>query len=166
MPILKSLHHFQVVSQPPKTAWYFNANLAIGIGVLDAPMIGVRPSAKSNELTLMPWVRVLRHEYLEDLEWWDRSKLFALDIVHKDFLGEYLEKHVLPFAETFSGLVIKHQHVLATGEGFASGMGKDSWNDIESRLEKRKLQARVKRSKNIGRNFFRLITGRKSLEDL
>ncbi|HVF49693.1 MAG TPA: hypothetical protein VNA19_06385 [Pyrinomonadaceae bacterium] len=165
MPALKSLHHFQVAQMPPETAWYFDAHLAIAIGVLDAPMVNVSPSASSSDLTLVPWVRVLRHEYLENLERWDRSKLFALDVVHKDFLEEYLEKHLLPFAETFGELVIKHQHILATGEAFVSGMGKDSWDNIEPRLERRKLIAKVSRSKALGKNIFRLITRQKTLDD-
>jgi hypothetical protein len=154
-----------VTSKPPETAWYFDAHLAIGIGVLDAPMVSVRPSAKSSDLTLVPWIRVLRHEYLENLESWDRSKLFALDVVHKDFLEEYLEKHLRPFAETFAELVIKHQHILATGEAFVSGMGEDSWENIEMRLERRKLIAKVNRTRAFGRNIFRLITRQRTSDD-
>jgi hypothetical protein len=135
LPVLKSLYHFQEAEKPPHTARYFDAHLAIGIGVVDAPMVGVRAAATSNELTLIPWVRVLRHEYLKDAEKWDRSKLLALDVIHKDFLQLYIENHVLPFAKTFGALALKHQEILATGKGFAKGMGKNSWGDIESRIE-------------------------------
>jgi hypothetical protein len=138
LPILKSLYHFQEAETPPDTARYFDAHLAIGVGVVDAPMIGVRASQTSNELSLIPWVRVLRHEYLKDAERWDRSKLFALDMIHEDFLETYIEKHVLPFAERFAELALKHQKILATGKAFAQGMGKDSWKDIESRIKPRR----------------------------
>ena len=107
----------------------------MGIGVLDGPMIGARPSAKSNDLALVPWVRILRHEYLDSLDIRHRSKLFAFDIVHKEFLEQYIEQHLLPFAEAFAGLATKHQDILVTGSAFVSGMRKNSWRHLDQRLQ-------------------------------
>lgn len=167
LPILKAMHHFQIAETPPKTARYFDCHLAIGVGVLDAPMIGVRVSEQSHDLTLLPWVRVVRHETDEISGWQHWTRLFAIDIVHKDFLQDYLDKHVLPFAQEFCELTIKHQQVLATGEAFATGlgMGKNSWHNIEQRLEPRKMSARVSRSKTIGKNIFRVLTRRKPINE-
>jgi len=161
LPMLKAMYHFQTVESPPKTAWYFDCHLCIGIGVLDAPMVGVRVSEQSHDLTLLPWVRVVRHETDEIPDWHHRTRLFAIEIVHKDFLQDYLDKHLLPFAEEFSKLTIKHQQVLASGEAFATGMGKGSWARIEQRLQPKTIQARVSRLKIIGTNLVRFLTGRK-----
>jgi hypothetical protein len=69
---------------------------------------------------LLPWVRVIRHETDEILDWHrTRRGLFAIDIVHKDFFKDYLCKHVLTFAEVLSGLVTKHEKELASGKAFA-----------------------------------------------
>lgn len=165
LPILKAMHHFQIAESPPKTAWYFDCHLVIGLGVLDAPMIGIRISEQSHDSRLLPWVRVVKHETDEISDLWNRTRLFAIDIVHKDFLQDYLDKHVLPFAQEFSKLTIKHQQVLASGEAFATGMGKDSWHNIEHRLEPRKMSARVSRSKTIGKNIFRVLTRRKPINE-
>lgn len=165
LPILKAMHHFQLAESPPKTAYYFDCHLIIGIGVLDAPMVGVRVSEQSHDLELLPWVRVVRHETDETPDWNHRTRLFAIDIVHKDFLQDYLGKHVLPFAEEFCKLVIKHQQVLASGKAFATGMGKYWSHNIEQRLEPVKMRAQVKRTKVIGRNIFRLLTGRKPVNE-
>ena len=134
LPVLKSLLHFKVTEKPPDTAVYFDGHLAVGIGVLNAPMVGVLVSDKSNHLALIPWVRVIRHEYFEDADWWQSSKLMAVDVVHKDFFQQYLQKHVLPFASHFAALTIKHQQLLATGKGFAVGMEENGTRNIESRL--------------------------------
>jgi len=163
LPIIKALLHFQIAEGPPKTAVYFDAHLALGISVLNAPMVGVRVMDNSNELVLLPWVRVVRHEYFENLERWKRSKHLVVDIVHKDFFQRYLEDHVSPFAKEFATLAIKHQQIFATGAGFASGMETNGWDNIEPRLRPRDMRANTTRAKIILQNILRLMTGRKPL---
>jgi len=152
LPILKAMHGFHIAESPSKTALYFDCHLAIGIGIIGAPMVGVRVSEQSHDLTLLPWVRVVRHETDEISDWGHWTRLFAIDIIHKDFLQDYLDKHVLSFAQKFSKLTLKHQQVLASGEAFAKGIGKDGLHNIEHRLEPRKVSAKVSRSKTIGKN--------------
>lgn len=161
-PILKSLSHFRLVEQPPKTAIYFDCHLVIGLGVLDSPMVGVRIKDNGNEMELLPWVRVVRHQSGDEEDHYHRINIYALDIVHKDFLETYLEKHVLPFANVFSQFALKHQHVLAESRGFVSGLGKDSWHNIEDRLDKFGGEAKTKRYKAIGKKIFSLVWGRKN----
>jgi hypothetical protein len=62
-------------------------------------MVGVQVEATSEELTLLPWVRVLRHQ-TEKREHWEN--IAAIDVVHKDFFATYIELHVLPFAKDFA----------------------------------------------------------------
>lgn len=165
LPILKAMHYFQIAESPPKTASYFDCHLVIGIGVIDAPMVGVRVSEQSHDLTLLPWVRVVRHETDEISDLWHWTRLFAIDIVHKDFLQHYLEKHVFPFAREFSKLVIKHQQVLVSGQAFATGIEKHGLHKIEQRLEPRKMRARVSQSRTIGKDIIRFLTRRKSISE-
>ncbi len=165
LPTLKAMHDFQLKESPPKTAYYFDCHLVIGIGVLDAPMVGVRVAEQSCDLMFLPWVRVVRHETDETSDLFHWTKLLAIDIVHKDFLQDYLDKHVLPLAEEFCRLVIKHQQVLASGQAFATGMEKYGSYNIEQRLEQRKMSARVSRSKVIGKNILRFLTGRKPINE-
>lgn len=161
MPILKAMHHFQLIESPPTTAMYFDLHLTIGIGLLEAPMVGVRVSKDSHELVLVPWVRVIRHEPDKIPDWLSRTRLFAIDIVHKDFFQQYLNKHLLPFSREFSKLAIKHQQVLASGKAFARNMGKDSFNDIEQRLEPRNMITGAHRVKAALKNIFQVATRRK-----
>jgi hypothetical protein len=165
LPILKAMHYFQIAESPPKTAFYFDCHLVIGIGIIDAPMVGVRVSEQAHDLTLLPWVRVVRHEPDEFSDFGHWTRLSAIDIIHKDFLKDYLDKHVLPFAQEFSKLVIKHQQVLASGQAFATGMAKYGSHEIEQRLEPRRMSTRVSRSSTIGKNIIGFLTRRKSINE-
>lgn len=116
LPIIKSLLHYKITEEPSKIAATFDAHITLGVAVLNAPMVGVKVLEKSNEQIMIPWVRVIRHEYFEDLEPLKRSKLFVIDVVHKDFFQEYIEQHVLPFANEFAALILKKQQVISSGQ--------------------------------------------------
>lgn len=139
LPIITSMHHFDDAVKPPKTALYFDAHLTFGIGVVDSPMIGVTVKDSGHEQEMIPWVRVFRHESYEHENWWERKKLFAIDIVHKDFVNEFVSKNLLPFAREFAQKILKHQEIVVSGKGFAKGLGQNSQEKIEERLEKRKF---------------------------
>ncbi|WP_121810227.1 hypothetical protein [Mucilaginibacter kameinonensis] len=134
LPLLKALKHFDASEVPPKTAHYFDAHLCLAIGVLDAPMIGVTVTETGHISKLLPCVRVYRHDSIEHKDWSQRSKLSAIDLVHKDYFDQYMEEKVIPFAKRYSELVLKHGTVLAEGKAFVKGMGDNSWTDIEPRL--------------------------------
>ncbi|MCH7483664.1 MAG: hypothetical protein IIA90_00780 [Chloroflexi bacterium] len=122
-------------------------------------MILMTRSADGTEnLTLAPWVRVVRHEpartkgYLGDL-------MFALDVVHIDFLAEYLRSHLFAFAREFATSVRAHDQVLAAGKGFASGLGANSWTDIEPRLRERKFSDDARRGRSTIHRLAQFLTG-------
>lgn len=83
--------------------------MTLCVAVLSAPMVGVRIEATSQELLLLPWVRVLRHQ-TEKREHWEN--IAAIDVVHKDFLPRYVEAHVLPFAGDFATRASEHWELL------------------------------------------------------
>ncbi|WP_343692620.1 hypothetical protein [Chitinophaga sp.] len=134
-PLISSLLHFDQTERPPESAVYFDAHLPFAIGVLDAPMIGVTVHDNSQETIFLPWIRVFRHESYEHKNSFERSKTYAMDLVHKDFFETFIEKHLLPFASKYADLIIKHDNELAEGRGFAKGLEENSWDNIEKRLE-------------------------------
>jgi hypothetical protein len=157
LPLIKALQHFAIAEKPVQTALYFDAHLTVAVGVLDAPMVGVKMAGGVTELVLLPWVRILRHEYLSDADHWHRSKLWVVDVVHKEYFSEYIEKHLVPFVQRFAQLAIKHQHVIATGKGFASGMGRESWSNIEGRIQPMPLGTSIRRTRLVIGNILALI---------
>ena len=56
LPILKAVDHFDQTHTPPPTAYYFDCHLVVGVGVLDAPMVGVRLTASGTKTQLLPCV--------------------------------------------------------------------------------------------------------------
>lgn len=135
LPLLKAMQYYKLAEVPPETARYFDCNMVVGIGVIDAPMVGVEVSEDENEMFHLPWVRVVRHQVGEDLDPYGRTTLFALDVVHKDFFREYLSKHLFPLASEFANLVFKHQQVLASGEGVLGRGGRIGVTEIEPGLK-------------------------------
>lgn len=162
LPLLKALHHFSRVHSPSETAMYFDCHMVLGLGVLDAPMVAVRMTDAGYQLEMVPWVRVVRHEG-DQLEDWPRTgKLYAIDIVHKDFLVTFVEQHLLPFAQTFSERALLQQRVLASGKGFVSGLGKGHIHDLETRLQPRHLQAKATRGRLFVSSVLGFLTRRRS----
>lgn len=158
-PLLSAMNHFKIAEKPPTTAYYFDLHLVLGIGVLDAPMVGVKVGNKKHELISLPWVRVVKHQTDKNPDFTHRNNLFAIDIVHKDFLEEYIDKHVLPFAERFSKLIIKHQEVIANGKGFVSNIGNVKRSEIEKSLIPTSFRNQQNRYKVMVKNVTKLITG-------
>ena len=121
LPILKAASHFDGTQTPPPTAHYFDCHIVIGVGVLDAPMVGVRLTDSGTEIELLPWVRVVRHEPTGGVTKFDSSEVRGVEIVHKDYLNQYINHHALRFAGEFAQLALKHSDVLADAEGFVPG---------------------------------------------
>ena len=161
LPTLKAMRQLKIALAPKPTTAFFHFHMIIGIGVIDAPMIAVEASGESPNLTFMPWIRVIRHEMGERPMFTHSERLFAIEIVHKDFFQEYLDKHLLPFAEEFSKLAKKHQKVLTSGQGFAKDMNKYNWHNLESRLQEKKIRHSAVRIKMIIRNLIAVLAGRK-----
>lgn len=162
LPLVKAMSHFSFVKSPLATAYYFDAHLTIGLAVIDAPMVGVRVNESNNEIVHLPWVRVPRHEFFENEDYWERSKISVIDLIHKDFLIEYINKHLLPFANFYSKEVVKHQDVLATGKGFAGGMEKFGCYDISGRMQPLKKYQSVRKPKYLLKNIFNFIKNNNS----
>jgi hypothetical protein len=144
MPLVKAVKHFVQSQIPPPTAYYHDLHIAVPVGVLDAPMVGISFKDGQPQPTLVPWVRVFRHESAKSAEREERSKVYAIDLVHRNFLQTYIDQHAVPFAEKLAARSQKHDTVLAELEGFIPGMGKDSWTDLEARLKPRGFMSKVK----------------------
>jgi hypothetical protein len=149
LPLIKAAAHFEQAEAPRPNFYYFDAHITVPIAVLDAPMVLVETSNAQPKSRLVPWVRVARHEYDGDTEDWRKDRLWAIDVVHIDYLETYVAKHVQPFAEAFGRLAVAHHEELATGEGFATGLGENSNEHLEPRLRPRPVIQRASRGMSI-----------------
>lgn len=151
LPLTKAREYFAAIHTPSNPRAYYDLSMLIAVAVLDAPMISTSLGKSGNDLRYVPWVRVNRDEILSVSDGVNSSVTRSLDIVHVGFLGEYVKKHLLPFAERFAVVAKKHREELASGKAFAKGMGADSWNDIEHRLTTVGSVDSVKRVGRIGK---------------
>lgn len=158
LPLAKALQHFVRSERPVETAWYFDCHATLAVAIVDAPMISVGTSEAGPTLTAVPWVRVVRHEYDEEAERFDRNQLRIVEVVHKEYFDTYLDEYVLPFAQRFAERVLRHPTELATGVAFVPGMGAHGWDPFEHRMRPRSPKTRVSRVTAIGRNILRLFS--------
>ncbi|RAZ73460.1 hypothetical protein [Planococcus halotolerans] len=146
LPLIKATQYFESSQKSKSSAVYHDAHLTIPLGIVDAPMFGVRVLEKGNELFPLPWVRVLKHESFENNEAYNNQKLYALDVVHKDYFDTYMNEHLIPFAKVFSERVHKHEKVLLAGKGFIRDMESQWPPSLEERLE---VKSFIKRTSNL-----------------
>lgn len=107
------------------------ARAAFSVAVLDAPMILVEGPDRTLDPVYSPWVRVIRQEPKIDRLGGDAPfKHYAIDAVHIDFLDEYLEKHLSPFAQEFAHRAEKLGEVFLDG-GEVPNLDSWSWNEIQ-----------------------------------
>lgn len=156
-PIIEATNYFDEVQRPTPTAYYFDCRMVVGVAVLDAPMVGVHLTDTGTKIEMLPWVRVVRHQPLDGNDKFDRSQVFGIDMIHKDYLLTYIDQHVLPFANEFSSLILKHPDVMAEARGFVPGMGQESWMDIEPRLRPVSISSKKDRVKAGFRSILSLM---------
>jgi len=137
LPLVKSVAHLEKVSKPKESHLFFDARLTIPLAVVDAPIVLVTSDNGVRAPRLTPWVRLSRHEYDASISEHREARIWALDVVHVDYLTEYVTTHLMPFAELFAQRAKSHHRELADGEGFAAGLEHDSFNKIENRLRPR-----------------------------
>src|SRR5436309_856572 len=60
------------------------------------------------KLKATPWVRVVRHEYLDRPNKHERNERCVIDVVHKDFLSDFITRELIPFSKLFAQRVLRH----------------------------------------------------------
>jgi len=139
LPLIKSVDHYQKIERPVDTARYYDLDLVVPVAVVNAPLIGAKKNTVGeDEIIELDWVRVYRHTYNESKDKFSNQKVVACDIVSSEFLSEYIDKHVMPFAEELSAYAKKHHEVLAKGKAFVSGLNKEYPANFEPHIQKKK----------------------------
>jgi hypothetical protein len=137
MPLIKAALHLENTSFPKPTYQYFEANLCLPVAVLSAPMVLARATEPQPIADMCPWVRVIRHEYSDNTNSYSKSRFWAIDVVHEDYLKTYINDHALPFALAFAQKVLQHGDELALCKGhtehFKDSFFRDGVKDLKPR---------------------------------
>jgi hypothetical protein len=155
LPLVKALVHLNRTAAPRPNRVYFDCTATLALCILDAPMTGVSVGeGGGSESKLIPWARLLRHEAVtrsEDESASDPSawSVYGIDFVHRHFLHKYVCEHVIPFGREFGRRVLARGEVLASGKGFARGLGARYPSDLYAALQPRSPFTSAARARSV-----------------
>jgi hypothetical protein len=129
LPLVKAFDHARSMNVAGSRDEQLFPKLILSMTVVEAPMLLVESPSRASDPILTPWVRIARLESIAKPEGWERFRYYGIDVVHIDFLDEYLSKHLLPFAEEFSRRAVKMAPVLFKG-GVVQDLDKWDWEEI------------------------------------
>jgi hypothetical protein len=132
LPLVKALDHAYVLFKARERPDRLFPKLVMSIGVVDAPMILVESPHRASDPILIPWVRIVRQESVEDPKSPQRYRHYGIEVVHIDYFDEFLSKHLLPFAEEFGRRTVLMSEILLRG-GEVQGLDNWTWDHIKQK---------------------------------
>jgi hypothetical protein len=134
LPLSKAHDHaYQYYKLPGKQSILFPTML-ICLCVMDASMILVEGPEKPDDPLLVPWVRIVRHEAVEDSRNQRAYKFYSIDVVHVDYFDEFQNENLLPFANEFKQHAIEAEGILFIG-GEVENLNSWDWRQIRTRAK-------------------------------
>lgn len=130
LPLISAFTHLQSKYVPTPNRDKYFASIVICLCVVDATMVVATGTPEDPQLELHPWVRTVRQEATEDK--WEPNRFYVVDCVHRAFLAEYIEKHLLPFGHSVATRLIEKERIVMDGKATVSDLSKWSWIDVQS----------------------------------
>lgn len=115
LPLAKAFDHASRLFKAAPSVSRIYPMLTLCIGVVDAPMLVVEAPDRASDPVLSPWVRIVRQEANTADSPWEWYRFYYADVVHAGFFGEYLQKHLIPFAQEFGKRVAELKKVFVHG---------------------------------------------------
>lgn len=129
LPLVKATEHASSLYAAESRPTRLFPTLILCFSVLDAPILLVNSPSEASRPFLAPWVRVQRQEPHQDLGR-TRQVHYVVDVVHVDFLDEFISHQLMPFVDEFVSRAEKQKTVL-----FKSGTVEDldnwRWDNIK-----------------------------------
>lgn len=131
LPLASALEHYAdsrsgaLATQP-----CLYPTFALCVCVIDATLVVAGGTPESPELSTARWIRLVHEEALREDRWW-RRRQYYVDVVSREFLGEFLDGHVLPFAEQVALRMAEREELVVTGKGKVQNRDSWTWNEIQ-----------------------------------
>lgn len=103
--------------------------ITVCLAVIDAPLVLARGTPESPELSTISCARVVRQEVAVDRGKWERVH-YTIDVVSRSFLQEYIDKHLIPFAEGLAARMCEAPEVTASGLLHISDWQSWHWSEV------------------------------------
>jgi len=98
-------------------------------------MILVESPDKAEDPLMTPWMRIVRHEAIDEPRSYPRHKFYTIDAVHVDYFDEYRQQYLLPYTNKFKQRAIEAEKILFRG-GEVENLNTWDWRQVRSRPEK------------------------------
>ena len=111
-PLASAVEHFMSMQKKLGSRTAVPACLAHPICVLDGPMILVQGGTDAPQLTLCPWIRVVRQEASDEHQhgFW---RHYVVDFVHRGYLSTFVDEHFVPFSVQFTERAASVENILS-----------------------------------------------------
>lgn len=120
-PLIGAMKHYQMAVAPRPTWVNFEPALVNALFITDAPLIVATITKSGRSTEIVPWVRLIRHEFEDRQIPVESVRHWPIDCVHVDYLSAYLTEHLLPFARFAARRIRARPYPLMTGYGLLSG---------------------------------------------
>jgi hypothetical protein len=133
MPLVSAIEHASAYYTRPYTQPVYYPVLALSICVIDAPMLVAEVDVGTTDLTFDPWVRVVRQEAtINQISRTRDLVYYAVDFVHSAYLREFVEDHLLPFADFCRERMLKQQDIMANAKAYVRNLRDWQYNELSS----------------------------------
>jgi hypothetical protein len=132
LPLIGAVEHWHAHDKVYGENRFWPA-LSLCVCVIDAPMVVAGGSPEAPELTLHPWVRLKRQESIEESDGRRRPAYYAIDFVHRSFLGDFLDRELAQFSSDFCERARKLGPILASCQARVPNLDSWTWRDLQPR---------------------------------
>jgi hypothetical protein len=134
LPLASAVDHLKATQLNFKSQVQYRPLIVLSVAVLDAPMIVARGTPEQPQLSMESWVRVVRQESRRESGTAQRTN-YVVDVVHRNFLKEYLSKHAIPFATVLAERILEHPAIFTSGKALVPTWGDWTWDQIRPQPE-------------------------------
>ncbi len=130
MPLASAVEHFMSIQKQIGSQTTVPVCLTHQICVLDGSMVLVRGGTDAPQLTLCPWVRVVRQEVAVERQhgFW---RHYVVDFVHRAYISTFVDDHFLPFAQQFAERAASVEGILAATKARVPDLKEWDFKDLQ-----------------------------------
>ncbi|MGA9393662.1 MAG: hypothetical protein WBV69_24735 [Candidatus Sulfotelmatobacter sp.] len=128
LPLTKAMDHAVGLYQAGDHPTSLYPTIILAVAILDAPILVV-DNPRDPAPALTPWVRVPRQEARANHAWGSHV-YYVVDMVHADFLDQFISTHLIPFFDEFASRSIKLSSVLFKG-GAVENLDRWRWDEVK-----------------------------------
>lgn len=130
LPLVGAVEHWHAHNKVYSENRFWPA-LSLCVCVIDTPMVVAEGTPEAPVMTLHPWVRLKRQESIADSDGRRRPAYYVVDLVHRSFLGDFIDHELAAFAAFYCERVQKLGPVLAHYQALVANLDSWTWSELK-----------------------------------